>query len=247
MSGARAIAVSEVRRQFRRPLTWFVLAAGEGAMAVFYMLLVIRYLEHEAALRGAGVTAEILTPFFISANLSVLLATPLISMACIAGDRENGLLRFLYSAPLTACGIVIGKLVGVLSLAGAYAALIALIPLTLFWGAPVDTGVYAGNLLGFGLFTLMHVCLGVLASALMRTPLAAALMSLAIGLGLWLVDWASRLDPQATLVGSWSTLGRLRGFAQGLINSADIVYFAASSALFIGLACLVLATERQST
>ena len=247
MSAAATIAAGEVRRLYRRPLTWAVLAVGEAAMAVFFMLLVIRYLEHEAELRAAGVTVEILARYFVIANLSVLLAAPLITMTSIAGDRHKGLLRFLFSAPLSAADIVIGKFAGVMSLAMAYVGLVALIPLTLYWGAAVDPGVYVTNVLGLVLFTLMHVSLGLLASALTRAPGAAAMLSLGLGLTLWLADWASRLDREASIVGTWSTLSRLRGFAQGLVNSADIAYFLIASVLGGVLCCLIVATERDST
>ena len=135
-----ALAASESKRLFRSPLAWIVLALGEGFMALFFMLLVVRYLENEAALRASGVTNAVLVPYFTAANLGMLLVAPLLTMNAIAGERRDGTLRFLYSTPLGALDIVGGKLGGVLGLTGAYVLLVVLMPATLFWGTPLDAG-----------------------------------------------------------------------------------------------------------
>ena len=170
MNGSRVLAVCEFRRACRRPATWFVLATGNALLALHYLLLIIRYLEHEPLLRESGVTNEILARYFITADLSLVIAMPLLTMNVFAGERENGLLRWLYSAPLGSTELVLGKLLAVLGLGLAYVVLIAVAPLTLYWGAAIDGGVYASNLLGCALFMLLHACLGVLASALARAP-----------------------------------------------------------------------------
>lgn len=245
MRAALALAAVETRRLYRSPLAWLLLALGEGFMALSFMLLVVRYLGHEAELRQGGVTAEILVRYFASADLAVVLAMPLLTMGVLAGDRAGGLLRFLYAQPLATSDIVLGKLLGVLSLGGAYVVLVALIPCTLFWGAAIDPGVYATNVLGLALFTLLHACLGLLASALTRVPLAAGTMALTVSLALWFADWARRLDPQASALGGWSSLGRLRGLAAGLLPLADIAWFVLTSLACVALAVAWLDAERR--
>ena len=240
-----ALAASESKRLFRSPLAWIVLALGEGFMALFFMLLVVRYLENEAALRASGVTNAVLVPYFTAANLGMLLVAPLLTMNAIAGERRDGTLRFLYSTPLGALDIVGGKLGGVLGLTGAYVLLVVLMPATLFWGTPLDAGVYAANVLGLALFTLMHVSLGLMCSALTRQPVAAALVALVVSLALWLLDWAVRLDPAASHIGAHATLARLRGFSLGLVSSADIAWFVLASLLFLALTALLVDADRS--
>ncbi|MCB1747193.1 MAG: hypothetical protein H6977_10965 [Gammaproteobacteria bacterium] len=245
MRAALALAASETRRLYRSPLAWLLLALGEGFMAVVFMLLVVRYLEHESELRQIGVTGAVLVRYFASAELGALFALPLVTMGILAGDRASGLLRFLYATPLSSSGLVLGKLLGVLSLAGAYVALAAIIPATLFWGTAVDPGVYAANVLGLALFTLLHACLGLLASALTRVPLAAGIGALTVSLLLWFADWARRLDPDAAVIGGWSSLSRLRGFSAGLVSSADVAWFVVTSLACLALAVAWLDCERR--
>ncbi len=235
MSSFGALFTLEAQRLFRRPLAWLVLCLGAGMMALFYLLLMVRYLDGETQLRAAGVTAELLVRYFGSAALIVLLLMPLITMQSVANDKRDGMLRFLFSTPASSAHIVLAKLAAVLSLVGLLWAIIALMPLTLLWGAPIDLGVYATNLLGLGLFMMLHACLGVMCSACTRQPVAAAVFALVVSLSLWLSEFAQRLDRDSSLLGGISTLTRLRGFALGVLNLADIVYFAG-----LALVCAVI-------
>lgn len=227
MRSFAALFTLESQRLFRRPLAWLVLCLGAALMALFYMLLMVRYLDNEPELRAAGVTAELLVRYFGSAALIALLLTPLITMQAIANDQRDGMLRFLFSTPASSAHIVFAKLAAVLCLVGLLWTIIALMPLTLLWGAPIDVGVYATNLLGLALFMIMHACLGVMCSALTRQPVAAAVFALVVSLSLWLAEFAQRLDRDSNLLGGISTLTRLRGFALGVLNLADLVYFSA--------------------
>lgn len=236
MNSFAALFMLETRRLFRRPLAWLVLCLGATLAALFYLLLMVRYLDNEPELRAAGVTAELMVRYFGSAALIALLLTPLITMQTIANDQRDGMLRFLFSTPASSAHIVLAKLAAVLCLVGLWWAIIALMPLTLLWGAPIDLGVYATNLLGLALFMVMHACLGVMCSALTRQPVAAAVFALVVSLTLWLSEFAQRLDRESNLLGGISTLTRLRGLALGVLNLADIVYFSA-----LALCCATVA------
>lgn len=236
MSSFSALYKLEAQRLFRRPLAWLVLFVGSGLMALFYLLLMVRYLDQESSLRAAGVTAELLVRYFGSAALVVLLLTPLVSMQAVANDKRDGMLRFLFSTPASSADIVLAKLAAIVSLVALLWVAIGLMPLTLLWGAPIDIGVYGTNLLGLALFMTLHACLGVMCSSLTRQPVAAALFALVVSLTLWLAEFAQRLDRDANLLGGISTLTRMRGFALGVLNVADIVYFAG-----LALMCAVIA------
>lgn len=232
MSQLDTIAGIEIRRLYRRPLPWAILALTSLLMAVFFMLLVIRYLNEETLLGKSGVTAEILMRYFGTAFMITLVLVPLLTMTSMDGARGDRDLRFLFSLPVTTQDIVGGRLLALGSLGAAIWFVISLLPLTLLWGSPVDLGVYAGNVVGLGLFIALNLSLGLFAASLTRLPMLAGIASLFLSLVLWFADWARRLDPDATLLGGLSTASRLRGFAAGLINTADIVYFLAGTLAF---------------
>ncbi len=109
MSSFSALYKLEANRLFRRPLAWLVLCLGSALMALFYLLLMVRYLDQQASLRAAGVTAELLVRYFGSGALIVLLLTPLITMQAVANDKRDGMLRFLFSTPASSADIVLKK------------------------------------------------------------------------------------------------------------------------------------------
>jgi len=239
MTLPRGLAGAELLRLYRRPLPWCVLAAANLLMAVFYLLLVIRYLDEEPQLRASGVTVEVMLRYFGTGTMLVLLLMPLMTMGAFFDERRDANLRFLFSTPQSATDVVGARLASFGSLAAALWFTLTLMPLTLLWGTPLDLGVYVANLFGFALFILLHLALGLLAAAWVRQPMLAGVLALSVSLVLWFADWARRLDPEASLTGGWSTASRLRGFTIGLVNSADVVYFVATA-----LACVLLTVWR---
>lgn len=246
MSGFLAVARAEIARLFRSPLAWLTLAVGEGVMAIYFLLLVVEYIDRESDQGAAGVTVMIVMRYFQTAQLTVLVLAPLLSMNALALDRRDGILRYLFTTPLSISAITAGKFAGVLCLAAGYLLFIALMPLTLLWGAPIDLGIWFSNVLGLVLFASFHVALGLFASALVSAPAGAALLALTASAVLWALDWAHGLDPQAAL-GGWSTLTRLRGFTHGLVGGGSVAYFVVGCLALLLLAMLVLGTERRLT
>ena len=244
-AAARTIAAFEIARLFRRPFAWIVLTLAEWFMAIVFLVLIVRFIDMDPASHSTSVTGEILMRYFHTAALLVIIITPMLTMGVVSSDRREGKLSFMFSTPVSSADIVVGKLLGILSLACALWLLIGVIPLTLLWGAPIDLGVYLTNMLGLVLLIGMHCCLGLMASAMTRQPVVAGLIALFISLALWFADWADRLDPASSSLGTISTLGRLRGFALGFVNSADVVYFLVGALAFALMAMWLVETERR--
>lgn len=240
-----AVARAELARTFRRPLAFAVLALVLVFLAVVFMLLLVAWFGRDPGAGSVGVTQAILVPYFHVAAIVMLLLLPILTMGALSNERRDGRLRFLFSLPVSSLDLVAGRLAATLGLAAALWFAAVLVPVTLFWGAPVDGGVYVTNALGLALFTGMHACLGVMASAATRQPVLAGAAALIVSLSLWFADWANRLDPDSTALGAVSTLARLRGFALGLLNPADVAYFVLAALCFAALAVWLLEGERR--
>ena len=246
MTGAiRTIAGSEIARLFRRPLAWIVLTLVEGSMAIMFLLLIVQFINLDATQHSPGVTRAILIPYFHRAAMLLIIITPILTMGVISSDRREGQLSFMFSAPVPPFDIVVGKLLGVLALTGVLWILIGVIPLTLLWGAPIDLGVYLTNMVGLALFIGLHCCLGLMTSAMTRQPVIAGLLALVLSVSLWLAEWGDRLDLASSALATVSTLGRLRGFLLGFINSADVIYFLVLAVLFTLSATWLIESERR--
>ena len=245
MAASTTFAQHEIRRTFRQPITWLALAIFSAVNAIYFMLLLVRYLENQAQLGAAGVSVEIVTRYFGGCSMMLILVIPIVTMATISGDRQSGLLRFYFSTPLSSAGYVLGKTAGVAAVLFAVIILLSLLPLTLLWGAPIDTGILATNCLGVMLFSAFHIALGIFATAINSSALGAALISLSLSLSLWFAEGAERLGDEHSAIGLLSTLTRMRGFYQGLLVSYDVLFFVTGTVVLLGLAVAAINFERQ--
>ena len=174
----------------------------------------------------------------------LLLMLPLITMGAIAEDRRSGRLRFYFSLPLAPWMLVVGRFVALGLAVICIWLLPALQPLTLLRGSALDVGVYNTNLIGMGLFMMMHLALGVCCSSAARNPLIAAALSASISLGLWFLAGIAHLQGGAAAVGGLSTAVRLRSFAHGMLHPGDIAYFVLGTLALMIAACWFVQHER---
>lgn len=239
-----SIARFELLRLYRSPQSWLVMTLAVSAAALCFFLLVIRYLEYQRELQNIGVSVEVMMRYFNQVYVGVLLLTPLLSMNIIAADRRSGLLHFYLTTPTSMLALVGAKFIALGALIAVLLAVVCVLPLTLLWGASIDLGVWCSNTLGLGLFTLMHLALGLMASAIARGTISAVLLAYAVSITAWSLDWAARFDAEAGSLAALSTLTRIRGFSQGLLLQHDVLFFViATLALFTG-AVICTAMER---
>ncbi|HYD67967.1 ABC transporter permease [Azospirillum sp.] len=164
-------------------------------------------------------------------NMSVLLilVTPLITMRVFSEEAKTGTLELLLTLPLSDTQIVLGKflaslLVMVLMLAGTAT---AVVPLLLF-GEP-DLGPILGGYLGVTLLGTAFLAIGVLVSSLSQNQIVAALVTWAVIVLLWFVDYAASLNLDYTLTRLLNHLSfsvHYVDLIRGVLNGTTVVYFA---------------------
>jgi len=240
------LAAKELKSLFGSPLAWSVLAVLQALLAYVFLGQLDAYLSLQPRLTALanppGVTEMVAVPLFGIAALVLLMATPLLSMRLIAGERRDRTLTFLFSAPLSLTEIVLGKFLGLLAFLAAVAALPALMALSLYAGGALDFGLVLANLLGLLLLAAAFAALGLFFSSLTASPTLAGISSLGAFLGLWVVNMAVT-DPNSTLH-TLSLLKHLESFNRGLVDSADIAYFLVFAALFLAFTVRRLDNQR---
>lgn len=179
-------------------------------------------------------------------NMSILLilVAPLITMRVFSEEAKTGTLELLLTLPLSEAQIVLAKflaslLVMLLMLAGTAT---AVVPLVLF-GEP-DLGPILGGYLGIALLGTAFLAIGVLVSSLSRNQIVAALVTWAIIVLLWFVDYAAGLQIDYTLTRLSTYLSfsvHYVDLIRGVLNSTTVVYFA--SIVVAALALTVLALQ----
>ncbi len=223
------IARREATSLFRTPFAWVLLAVVQFVLGYQFLAQIEFYTAFATQLRkmpeAPGVTEIVVTPLFGLAALVLLFVVPVVTMASISGERRGGTLALLYSAPVTAWQIVAGKFLGICALLGVIWVLLALMPWTLAWGAAIDPGLYASGLAALALLMCAYAAIGLMFSAFVVQPAAAAALSFGACAGLWLVDWAARLGQDGGVLTSVSSQHHFQRLAGGLVDTRDCAYF----------------------
>ncbi|MGB5064934.1 MAG: ABC transporter permease subunit [Candidatus Competibacter sp.] len=234
------IAARELRSLFLSPLAWTLLAVVQGLLAWIFLVLVddFRNLQGRlAALDNApGVTDLVAAPLFRVAAWALLLLVPLLTMRLLSEERRTGTLDLLLSAPVGSTAIVLGKYLGVVLFLSSMIALVALMPLVLAAGAPLDFGKLLAGLLGLILLAGGFAAAGLYLSALTTQPVLAAAATFGLLLLLWVVDMAGTSQKTAGSLFAYLSLPRhYDALLLGLFNSADVAYYLLFIVAFLGL------------
>lgn len=236
MMRVSAIARRELRALFLSP-------AGYVVTALFVMftgiVFVVRAFE-------PGQPAS-LRPVFEYGTWVLLFIAPAITMRAISEELRLGTLETLLTSPASAFEVILGKFVAAVGFL-----LVILLPTAAFVGAleiygRPDYGELLCGYLGMMLAGSAYLASGLLASALTSSQVVAYLVAVFF----WLVlSMATKLLPayvgdafSAAAIAADPDL-RLRDFAIGLVDTANVVYFLSIAGMFLGLAVAALAARR---
>jgi ABC-2 type transport system permease protein len=243
------IASREFRSLFLSPLAWIFLAVIQFLLAFLFLSQVETFTTIQAKLatieHAPGLTDIVVPPLFGNAGIILLLATPLLTMRMICEERRNKTLSLLLSAPISNADIILGKYLGLLGLLWLIVLLTIAMPLSLLLGGELDFGKLFANGLALGCLVTAFSAAGLYMSCLSSHPTVAAMATFGLLLLLWILDWSSNLqDKHSELFEYLSILRHFQGIQTGLINSADLIYFALFSVGFIVLSIRRLESDR---
>jgi len=236
MNRAMAIARREFSSYFYSPIAYvviiaFLLASG----AAFY-----RDFEpgQVAAMRS---TLDWMVWFLV-------VIVPVLSMGLLAQEWSSGTIETLMTAPVGEPDVVIGKFLGSLGFL-----LVLLAPTLLYvvmlaiYGRP-DIGPIFSGYLGIVLVGALFISIGLFCSSLTRSQVVAAVSAAAILFLVTIIPWW--LGTRATLTGFWRTVAdqavfrRYTDFSKGVIDTGNLVFFVAATAVFLFLTTKVLESRR---
>lgn len=236
----------ELSMLFISPLAWILLALIQLVLTWVFLVRLDAFLEIQSQLlqiaNPPGITEIIISPVFAMAAIILLMVTPLLSMRLLAEERHNHTLILLISAPVSMTDIVIGKFLGLMVFFAAVITLIIALSISLRLGGALDFGLLLSNTLGLFLVTACFSALGLYISSLTAQPVIAAIGTLGVLLGLWVINLAaSETDGWLHYI---SLLKHFEQFNQGLIDTLSIAYFVLFIATFLVLTIRRLDGER---
>ncbi|MEJ1958119.1 MAG: ABC transporter permease subunit [Nitrosomonadales bacterium] len=229
------IARKEFSSLFAVPSTWLLLGALQFIFAWFFLARLDAFMQVQTQLaqiaNAPGATLAVVTPLFGTLALILIMLVPVFTMRLLAEERRNQTLVLLMTAPLSGMHIVLGKFFGLFLFLLLIIASCTLMVLSLAAGTQLDAGLVFVNALGLLLLAASYAALGLYISSLTTQPVVAAIATLAVLFGLWLVEISAVDSDNAMRM--FAPTSHFQSFNIGLLNSADLVYFVVFSAVFL--------------
>jgi ABC-2 type transport system permease protein len=243
MRSVLAIARKELNVYFTTPIAYVVFMVMAFFAAQFftgsldvYRTFVTRVSPYDAeqVLERLNLTDVVVSRLFASVGVFLVISAPFLSMRLVAEEKRGRTFELLLTSPVRPFEIVAGKYLAALAIVAVSIAIVALFPvlLSLFargakGGSAVEWQTVGTGLLGLFLLGAMCMAVGLFVSALTESVIVAALVSLIVLLGLWLVTvFAIGAEgPTKDLATGLSASEHLMPFLQGRIELKDLVYY----------------------
>ena len=232
----------------RKELFSYLNAPAFYGAAVFFLLFCSIWLFYFQQFFTRN--AASLRPYFGVFPLIFILIIPVLTMRSWAEERKTGSIELLLTLPFSEWDLVLGKFCAAFSLLAMMLILTIPLPFTLFPLGAFDAGVIVCEYIGALLMGASAVALGLLLSALSKNQAGSFLGSAAVLMATMLISQLtlSLNLPYwlAEIINYFSLSFHFDSFAKGLLDSRDIVYYIASTALFLFVTTRVILFRKWS-
>lgn len=242
------IAKREFKNLFISPLAWIILAVIQVIMAWMFLAQIDSFYELQPQLihleNTPGVTDLVVAPIFSLASVIFLMIMPLITMRSFAEEKRNKTLTLLLSSPISVSQIVFGKYLALLTFVFILSSLLALMPLSLLIGSPLDIGKLLSGFIATFLLLAAFSAIGLYLSSLTDNTTIAAVSTFGALLFLWVIDWVGDASGDGVL-SYLSILKHQQPMIEGVFNTSDIAYYFILITFFLALSIQKLDTDRR--
>jgi ABC-2 type transport system permease protein len=232
----------------RKELFSYLNAPAFYGAALFFLLFCSIWLFYFQRFFTMNVAS--LRVYFGIFPLVFILIIPVLTMRSWAEERKTGSIELLLTLPFSEWNLVLGKFCAAFSLLAMMLILTIPLPFTLSPLGQFDIGVIVCEYIGALLMGASAVALGLLLSALSKNQagsflgsavvLMAAMLISQLTLSLNLPYWL------AEIINYFSLSFHFDSFAKGLLDSRDIIYYLASTALFLFVTTRVILFRKWS-
>lgn len=260
MTALAALVRKELAVLFGSPMAWLTLA-GVGlvtALLFFDHLRIynqILFLYATTTMGGfesdtmpayVNLRDQVFLPVMETLALTLVGLVPLVTMRVFAEERARGTDELLATTLLSPGQIVAGKFLSTYVLVALALALSFVYPATSIVRAGLGVGHLGAVYLGLFGLGIALASVGLACSAFASSQLVAAISAYAIAFVLYDFRWLAQFLPEAAAraIDPVSLHPRFGAFAEGLIQAADLVYFAGYVVVAFALARLALDSAR---
>lgn len=231
----KAIYKREMNAFFTTPMGYVFLAA---------FLLVMNLLFYISNI--VGKYADI-TPLFPVILIVMMVLTPTLTMRLFSEEFKYKTDQLLFTAPVSARAIVIGKFLAALTVYGIAVCCTAPWPVIVSFFVNLNTSEIIGSYIGVILAGAAFISLGAFVSSLTESQIVAAIATFAAFLAVYLIDMATEyinVDWINRIINWFSLFSRFDYVSRGLLSLEDLMYYASFSVVFLFLTEKTLQNRR---
>ncbi len=240
----------------RRELgSFFMSLTGYIIIAAAVFLMGFSFVDLLEKLQGEHTTMPVTelffaTPFFW---LILLMATPVITMRLFALEKFSGTYEMLMTAPVRDVQVVLAKFTAALVFyAVMWLPLLGCLLVLRHYSSDrsaFDYGAFATTYLGILLLGGFFISMGCCASALTRSQVGAAMISLAAGTSFFMLAFLADKFPtagdwKAQLLASFAFFDHIHDFVRGTVDTRCVVLLVSLTLFFLFLNLRIIESRR---
>jgi ABC-2 type transport system permease protein len=184
--------------------------------------------------------------------LILILSVPVITMRLFALEKFSGTFETLMTTPVTDMQVVAAKFTAALVFYMVmWLPLLGCILLVRHFtqdGGQLDVGTVGSTFIGIFLLGCMFLSLGCFASALTRSQVTAAMISMVFSVGLFMVSFLAKSFPagdwKAQTISFFDLQEQMHDFVRGVVDTRPLVLYLSVTFLFLFLTLRVLESRR---
>ena len=230
-------------------LSGYIIIAGAMFLLGFSFVVLLINLQQEPT--SMPVTEVFYISYFFWCIL--LLSAPVITMRLFALEKFTGTFETLMTTPVSELQVVLAKFsAGLMFYLLMWLPLLGCLLVVQHYAnnaGAFDAGATCSTFLGIFLLGCLFISLGCCASALTRSQVTAAMISLLFGVSLFLVSFLAAHVPlhitwQSQVLGSLAFFDQMHDFSRGVVDTRAVVLYLSLTLFFLFLTLRVVESRR---
>jgi len=171
---------------------------------------------------------------------------PLLTMRLFSEEKKSGTIELLLTYPVTDMEVLLGKFLACMAVFTIMIALTVLYPILIIAFGQPEAGPIITGYIGLFFVGASFVSLGIFASSLTENQIIAATVAFGLLLLFWMISFSASLAGPIVgdILSYISMTTHLEGFAKGVIDTEDVVYYLIFITLFLFLTLRILESKK---
>ena len=223
---------------------YFNSAIGYIVLAVFYFFSGMYFYLYCLYYGSAS-----LTPVFANMFMIILFLIPIITMKSFSEEKRQKTDQALLTAPISLFEVVMGKFLGAFVMYACCVAIFLLYTLVICFFTTPEWAVILCTILGMLLLGGALIAIDIFISALTESQVIAAIISIGVGLIVYMIDSLASITQSQFLINILSTVSfnsNFNNFTYGILDLSNVVFFVSVIAIFVFLTIRVFEKKRWS-